>query len=317
MPYFLPSSVDASEEICAQLANPNQNITEDTIGTLIEGKFDLQNVNFISTFILDSWPILTRPFWIVGFWMLTTGLGLMFLGFKNFKLPDFNPDKPIPTTVQIQNSPEDEKDLSSKLNVNKKREHVICWLVGLLIYFEVSLEMVFHSFSYTYGLCGPVKMTPIDAGWLNSIFFITFTVGRICSIPLSTFLNPGTILVLAHIGTFTSIAILVLFESLLGYYIAFGIAGFFACFCFGSTITFLTNNTPSMKSRPMSFIFMGASLAGCISPPLASYAFDQEPIYVFYLCMIYQSVSFGLLVLGMIIVRGGTRKNLSKDQNAS
>ena len=45
MPYFLPSSVDASEEICAQLANPNQNITEDTIGTLIEGIFDIQNVN--------------------------------------------------------------------------------------------------------------------------------------------------------------------------------------------------------------------------------------------------------------------------------
>lgn len=249
--------------------------------------------------------------------MLITGLGLMFLGFKNFKLPDFNPEKPVakPTAVQIQNSPEDEKDLEM-MTSNKKREHVICCIVGLLIYFEVSLEMVFHSFSYTYGLCGPVKMTPIDAGWLNSIFFITFTVGRICSIPLSTFLNPGTILVLAHIGTFTSIAILILFESLLGYYVAFGIAGFFVCFCFGSTITFLTNSTPSMKSRPMSFIFMGASLAGCISPPLASYAFDQEPIYVFYLCMIYQSVSFGLLVLGIVIARGTTGKK-SKDQNAS
>ena len=103
MPYFLPNSVDASEEICAQLANPNQNITEDTIGTLIEGIFDIQNVNLILTFILDSWPILTRPFWIVGFWMLTTGLGLMFLGIKNFKLPDFKSEKPSKSpTVQIQ-----------------------------------------------------------------------------------------------------------------------------------------------------------------------------------------------------------------------
>ena len=65
----------------------------------------------------------------------------------------------------------------------------------------------------------------------------------------------------------------------------------------------------------MSFIFMGASLAGCISPPLASYAFDQEPIYVFYLCMIYQAISFGLLVLLMIIARGVGKK--SQDQNAS
>ena len=41
MPYFLPSSVDASEEICAQLANPDQNSTENTVDTLMEGKFDM------------------------------------------------------------------------------------------------------------------------------------------------------------------------------------------------------------------------------------------------------------------------------------
>ena len=37
MPHFLPRSADASEEICAQLANPDQNSTQDTQNTLIEG----------------------------------------------------------------------------------------------------------------------------------------------------------------------------------------------------------------------------------------------------------------------------------------
>ena len=45
MPYFLPSSTDASEEICAQLANPNQNSTQNTKVALIEGKFAVQTIS--------------------------------------------------------------------------------------------------------------------------------------------------------------------------------------------------------------------------------------------------------------------------------
>ena len=257
----------------------------------------------------ESLPILTKPFWIVGSWMLVTALGLIFLGFKNFQLPDYNPEKPHRNEIETGDFKED----SPEVIKNKKRENIICWLTGLLIFFEVSLEMVFHSFTYTYGLCGPVKMTPVDAGWLNSIFFMTFTLGRLCSIPLSTILSPGMILFCANLGTLLCIGILIIFENLFTYYVTFGVAGFFVCFCFGSTITWLTNNTPSMKSRPMSFIFMGASLAGCISPPLASYAFDQKPIFVYYLCMIYVSITLALLLLLTFIARGAQKSKTAEN----
>ena len=71
--------------------------------------------------------------------------------------------------------------------------------------------------------------------------------------------------------------------------LATGLMGFCACFQFGSGITWLSSNIPNMSSRQVSFIFLGANLANCVFPPLASKLFndpDLGPNWVFYLTML-------------------------------
>ena len=98
-----------------------------------------------------------------------------------------------------------------------------------------------------------------------------------------------------------------------------GIMGFGVCFYFGSAITWLTSNTPDLKSRPMSFIFMGSNIASFVAPPIASKMFDISPIYVFYLCMICVILTV-LCFLSMIFIARGMNlgdKKMKNCQNAS
>ena len=89
-----------------------------------------------------------------------------------------------------------------------------------------------------------------------------------------------------------------------------GLLGFSVCFIFGSGISWITSNIPSsMKNRPMSFIFMGANMATCVGPIVASKMFDLKPIYVFYACLGYVILTIACFLSMILIARGGNKKS--------
>ena len=161
-------------------------------------------------------------------------------------------------------------------------------------------------------------MTPTGAGWLNTIYFATYLAGRLVSIPLSTMVSPSTIIVGSSLGTLVATVILIFFgiyESI-ALFISTGLMGFSACFFFGSSITWLTSNIPTdMKSRPMSFMFMGANLATCVAPILASKMFDLNPIYVFYLCLVYVISTIICFLFMTLLARSGKKDHSYTKEN--
>ena len=97
--------------------------------------------------------------------------------------------------------------------------------------------------------------------------------------------------------------------------------GFCACFQFGSGITWLSSNIPNMSSRQVSFIFLGANLANCVFPPLASKLFtDIDPNWVFYLTMLSLILTivcffFMNLVAKKLIIQNPSHSNSLKAIN--
>ena len=58
-----------------------------------------------------------------------------------------------------------------------------------------------------------LEMTPTNAGWLNTIYYAAYTIGRLVSIPLSTIASPAIIIVNSCIGCLFATIILIFFGN--------------------------------------------------------------------------------------------------------
>jgi len=73
------------------------------------------------------------------------------------------------------------------------RVTVIAPLLAVLT-LVVGAEIAYAGWVYSYAI-ERVGMRPAEAACLNSLFWSTFTVGRLCTIPLAAYLTPGALLV--------------------------------------------------------------------------------------------------------------------------
>ena len=54
-------------------------------------------------------------------------------------------------------------------------------------------------------------MTATTAGWLNTVYYATYTIGRLASIPLSTMVSPSKIIIASSLGCLIATIILIFF----------------------------------------------------------------------------------------------------------
>ena len=153
-------------------------------------------------------------------------------------------------------------------NEKEKTIHGIRFLIILVsafFFLYVGAEAGIQSWIYTYsiqqGLAGEVS-----AAFLNSLFWIFITIGRLIVIPLYAHIRPRTILIADFAGCIASVSLILLFpgsESVL--WIGIGAAGLFMGSIFPTTLTF-TGEWIGATSRITSWFLVGASL-GAMSVP--------------------------------------------------
>lgn len=155
--------------------------------------------------------------------------------------------------------------------------------------FLLGVDGYFQSQTYTFGMCGPLELTPAEAGHLNTTYFAAYLIGRIISIPLSQKLQPRIILFASIVGYLIISALLVMFGGSNPYflYVGTGSMGFAICFQFGCGLTWLASKLPQMKPHHTSLMFIGGNLGWFIFPMVASQIFEVfGPMFVFYLTLI-------------------------------
>ena len=91
------------------------------------------------------------------------GLGFLFLAsFGKIQLPSFHSHKPVPTSENAQDILDDQEiiDESVELQNNRNCKSILLLAHGVLFYFlTCGVDSYFQSQTYTFGLCGPLKMT--------------------------------------------------------------------------------------------------------------------------------------------------------------
>ena len=162
---MLPKEEENSVKLCQHLKNP-----EEFIAANITNNSTVTNETF-------EWPVLFMPCYIIGTWIFVTSAGFIILGLKNIDLPKYNNNQIDDKKVKID----------EKKSRQKKYHGIVLVICGILsIFLTNGIDITFQSQIYIYGLCGPLNLSAEYAGWLNTLYYANYMVGRLVSIPLST-----------------------------------------------------------------------------------------------------------------------------------
>ena len=172
-------------------------------------------------------------------------------------------------------------------------------LASLFYFFSQGVDGFFQSQTYTFALCGPLKLETYYAGYINFAFFGSYCVGRLFCIPISRKLHPSVIIVSALTLCCLSSAFLSFFggSSLEALLVGNAVMGLSISFQFPSGLTWLASEMPGgMKSIYTSFMFTGANCGWIVLPPLASTLFyvisPSAPFVTAFVCNLFHMMIF-------------------------
>ena len=163
------------------------------------------------------------------------------------------------------------------------------------------IDITFQSQIYIYGLCGPLDMLPEYAGWLNTLYYASYMVGRLICIPLSTMVSPTVMIFISIIGCLINSAVIVTFaaQNSVILFTATTLLAFHVGFLIPTIITWITTYIENVSSKQISIVLLGSPIASSIYPSLTAKLFnDFGPIYVFYttiICAVLQLLNFSFM----------------------
>ena len=243
------------------------------------------------------------PYIIIGIWHFLTATGLLVLGSYGKKLP------------QIFFEDSRDQEFQAKTFTNVKFWKTLLVMVYMYYFFSCGLEGFFQSMTYTYGLCGPLKMHSEEAAWLNSLYFGAFVFGRCSGIIISKYLEPSKLIVTSLLGCVLSTLLLSIMAgtSKICLYIGTCMMGFAVSFQFASGISW-TANLFNVTGKA-SFIFFLGAYSGFLSiPPVAGEIFTtySNKVGFFYLSL---AITILHMLLFISMMQVSKFKNANKIQN--
>jgi MFS transporter, FHS family, Na+ dependent glucose transporter 1 len=150
-------------------------------------------------------------------------------------------------------------------------------LVGLIVLFfilYVGAEAGFGGWVFTYATTLNLA-TPATAAYLTSIFWGSFTLGRLVSIPMAVRFKPQTMLIWDLVGCIVSMSVILLFpESLTALMIGAAGLGLSQASMFPSMLVY-AGQRMSLSGRVTSWFFVGAGAGGMILPWLLGQLFEK------------------------------------------
>ena len=204
-------------------------------------------------FLLYLGSTLFTPCLVIGIVTTFVTLGYFFQCIRNLKLETYvngiKKDESASSTTIVEGN-----------SKNNSKRNMILILFGILFMFlSYGIDMYFQSQIYVFGLCGPLELSPEYAGWLNTIYFANYLLGRLISIPVSTFLSPNSIIFISLVGSSTSAIMLSIYGSWqwIILFIGTGLMGFCVSLLVGSGINWLTTNVQNITSKQVSLVFLG------------------------------------------------------------
>ncbi|EME29260.1 MFS transporter [Galdieria sulphuraria] len=238
-------------------------------------------------------------FFLVG--LLCLCIGLSFLGLTTSEICN------KPTTKELTLISEEERWMDASVENNttvqatpstpppQSNRKLLLVLVAFAAFFYVGCEIGFGGWIATYSLNSHSVSTKASAALMASVFWASFTIGRLVSIPLSLYLSCRSILFLD-----LSQAIVSTIFGILGFNLWFcsSLVGFALSSSFPSSVTLIQSKT-SVDQVSTSCLMVGASLGEILIPFLLGESMKELGLeWYFPLCL----VTVCLWGLGFILV---------------
>lgn len=158
------------------------------------------------------------------------------------------------------------KEESEEAGKTGGRSNVL--LLGMIIAFYllyVGLEVGFTGWIFTYATTSNL-LSEVSAAFATSLFWGTFTLGRLLSIPIAIKLRPRQVLAVDLLGAFACVLILLIWPaSVTALWISIAGTGLFAASIFPTMITFAENRI-HLTGKTTSLFFVGASTGAMFFP---------------------------------------------------
>jgi MFS transporter, FHS family, Na+ dependent glucose transporter 1 len=165
----------------------------------------------------------------------------------------------------------------------------------LFLFFYVGAEIAFSGWIYTYAFTLNLANTT-TAAYLTSGFWLTFTIGRLISIPLATRYKPQQLIAAALAGCLSIliVALIIPMSSTLVWILAL-VLGLCMAPLWPSGFT-LAGQSLQLTSRVSGIILLGDSLGFMILPWLAGQVLDsigpQTLIYLVFASLFFNLIAF-------------------------
>lgn len=177
----------------------------------------------------------------------------------------------------------------------------------LFLFFYVGAEITFGGWIYTYAVT--LKLASIaGAAYLNSMFWLAFTIGRLISIPAATRFKPKQVILAALLSSLVMLILGMLFSSssTVLWMMAIGL-GFCMAPIWPTGFT-LAGQSIDLTGRLTSIILLGDSFGGMVLPSAVGQVIESAGPHT----MLY--LIFGSLVLNLLAFFGMLRLRPSKTQ---
>jgi FHS family Na+ dependent glucose MFS transporter 1 len=122
------------------------------------------------------------------------------------------------------------------------KQFIVCILTGLSLLFYVGAEVGYGGLIYSYVLTQTNQFSENAASILTSTFWISFTLGRAISIPISKFLSVRNMLLIDIFFTVLSIGVLVIIDNKIVIWIATVVIGLAMASQYPSTVSLPTGH---------------------------------------------------------------------------
>ena len=192
----------------------------------------------------------------------------------------------------------------------ERPNYTLIVLVVLFLFVNVGIEVCFGGWIYTYAVA--MKLAGVTtAAYLTSLFWGTFTFGRLIGIPLSARFRPRTLLLADLIGGLISVLVILIWPaSEWALWIGVGGAGLSVASAFAVTVTW-TGRRMTLTGAATSWFLVGASLSGMTLPWLIGQLFESTGPRVT-MFTILAVVLLGFVVYSLLMVYGGPPREEAK-----
>jgi len=197
--------------------------------------------------------------------------------------------------LSLKHSPQPQHTERSSAEEGTRVYYPLVIAAMLFLFFYVGAEIGFSNWIYTYAFTLHLA-DAATAAYLNSAFWLAFTLGRLISIPLAMRLVPQRMIAIALLGCLSILGVAaILPASSTLVWIMAPVLGFCMAPIWPSGFT-LAGRSLKLTARVSTIILQGDSLGGMVLPSLIGRVLDatgpQAMIYLVFTSLIFNLAAF-------------------------